>query len=138
MARRAILALIPGLCALALVGCAQSSTVEAIHSDGMVLLRSSVPSTDAMQAIVGGELSVLPGGCIGFSGGGEGYLAVFSSGTELAEDGVSIAGLGEFKFGDTVRAQGGVAPGTSIPDDTDWLALVPEGCPIAQIYFLTP
>lgn len=124
---------------LSLTSCGSVPSVQIETRDDLVLARASAPSSEAFQAIISGRLSILEGRCIGLSGGGVEYVAVFSAGTTLLDNGVAIPDLGEFEFGDTIRGQGGVVPRAALTDPgAEWIDSLPDECPSDQIYMFTP
>lgn len=116
------------------IGCARDPrTVEVVPGAQESVVLVAPPADSAGEAIVGGTLVLIEGGCVGLRVGEEVELAVWPSGTTpLADEpGVDLPRLGAFALGDEVRTGGGYG----YPDHVREVPGLPEACLTEQVAY---
>lgn len=101
-------------------------------SDDRTLVSSSERSSDGYQAIVGGQLTVMAGGCVGLTAGGVDHATIFPAGTTFTENGLFIPDGGEVLFGDVLSFSGGW-----VTYDDRYEGILPDDCVSDEVIVVT-
>ncbi|MFF2274603.1 hypothetical protein [Agromyces sp. NPDC058126] len=113
------LVLMAGAIATLLLGCgvpgASSTSVQ--RAGGSIMVAASTEPEDVMEALVVGELTRTPMGCLALESGSDTHILQFPFGTTLADDGrsVEVPGLGAVELGDSIKGGGGYIKLPDVP-----------------------